>query len=206
MNLVAVRGDASRGGVDRERAEPDDVAAGLGHALCAAQESTHSGDELTRAERLRHVVVGPDPEPHLEIDLGVSCREHQDGQVAIGLDPPAHLETVEPRQHQVEDDEVGAKAPAELDSRVPVARDLDLESLGAQPGRDGRGDRRLVLHHRDSARVHGSKRTRRLPRRRADYVEIPCTSADLDWPPWPAPASHRARPARFTSAAPSPRS
>ena len=113
----------------------DALASLVGRALGAAQQRVHARDELARAERLRHVVVGADGEPDEQIGLAVAGGEHQDRQRALALDLLAHLDAVETGEHEVEHDEVGPDALAELDAARAVARDLDLVALAAQPGR-----------------------------------------------------------------------
>jgi hypothetical protein len=141
--------------VDRQGAEPDrDSGVARDGASRPAQEGSHAGDELARAERLRHVVVAPDREPDFEIRLGIPRREHEDGHRPVALDPAADVETVEPGKHQVEDDEIRAIALAQRDAADAVGGDLHLEPLRLEPRRDRARDRRLVLDHRDPLTLH----------------------------------------------------
>src|SRR5438552_10058799 len=139
MHDGAVAGDLAPGRIDDQAAEPDRPLLWCRCTIRAPKERPDARDELARAERLRHVVVRADPEPDLEIRLRVSSREHQDRNVAFPLDLAADLEAIEPGEHQVEDDEVRTEPAADVDAGKSVAGDLDLEPLGAQPRRDGRG-------------------------------------------------------------------
>ena len=99
-----------------------------------AQQRVDAGDELARAERLRHVVVGADAEPDEQVVLGVAGGEHEDRHRPVGLDALAHLEAVEAGEHEVEDDEVGLQLGAPGDA----ARDRRRRSRPGSP-RTGAG-------------------------------------------------------------------
>ena len=177
MDVAALERDDPRRGVDHERAQADRVV-GRRRPVGAAQERPHACHELPWAERLRHVVVGAYAEPDLQVGLRVACREHEDGDLPVALDAPAHLEPVDSGKHEVEHDEVRAVGAAEVDRLETVACDLDVEALGAEAGGYRRGDRCLVLHHGDTAARHVPHRRPVSWRAGAEHVEIPCRTND----------------------------
>jgi len=119
----------------------------LGRPGRPAQQRPHTGHQLARAERLGQVVVGAHLKPHHQVQLGVSGGEHEDGDGAVPLDAPAHLEAVEAGEHDVEDHQVGTDPLHQRHRRGPVDGHLDLQALAAEAGGHGVGDRRLVLDH-----------------------------------------------------------
>ena len=81
------------------------------------------------------------------------------GTGPVGLHPAADLQAVEAGQHDVEDQQVGLPGLGRVDGGRAVARGLHEESLGAQAGRDGVDDRRVVLDHQHPAlRARGGRR------------------------------------------------
>ena len=117
-----------------------------------AEDALHARDELTRVERLRHVVVGADLESDDLVDVLVTRREHEDRDVRGLANPPAELDAVAVRQVEVEDDERGS-LPGERDQRGLRARGgLDRVAGVAQVRGDERRDRRLVLDDQDGVR------------------------------------------------------
>lgn len=111
----------------------------------------HARRQLPHRERLGHVVVGADPEPDQHVGLVVARGEHQHRHRAGGLHTAADLQSVEAGQHDVEDQQIGLPGLGGVDGRRPVARGLHEKSLGAQTGRDGVDDRRIVLDHEHPA-------------------------------------------------------
>ncbi len=126
------------------------VPLGDGGPVGASQQRVNARDELARAERLGHVVVGADRQPDEQVGLAVARGQHEHGQGTVALDLLADFDAVETGQHEVEHDEVGAEPLAQLHAARSVTRDLDLVTLAAQPGRDRGRDRLLVLDHRDA--------------------------------------------------------
>ena len=125
-------------------------------ALDPPEQRVDPGHELTGAERLGEVVVGAHGQADDEVGLRIPGGQHQDGDGPVALDLPAHLEAVEAGEHEVEDDEIGTKGSALVDARWAIGGDGHREALAAQPGGDGVGDRRFVLHHEDGAREGGA--------------------------------------------------
>ncbi len=99
------------------------AAGGLRRLPCtlgAAQQRLAARDELAHRERLRHVVVRADAQADEHVGLVVARGEHEDGDRALGLDAPAHLEPVDAGEHDVQHDEVRAQpAPRPRPRRCP---------------------------------------------------------------------------------------
>src|SRR4051795_7058626 len=119
------------------------------------QDRLDAGDELTRVEGLRQIVVGADLEPDDLVDVLVTRGQHQDRDVGALADPPADLEPVHVRQHQVEHDQAGLllgdlleRLLAGPDRADPVARVLQVE-------RDEGRDRGLVLDDQNRLSLAG---------------------------------------------------
>ena len=72
--------------------------------LGAAEYRLHARDELTRAERLRHVIVGAELEAEDAVDLAVARGQHDDRDLAGRAQTAADLEAVHSGEHHVEDD------------------------------------------------------------------------------------------------------
>src|SRR5262249_23114563 len=76
--------------------------------VAATEDGAHPGDELARAERLGHVVVGAELEPEHPVHLPGPCGEHHDRESARRLgsaEPAADLEAVDAGQHEIEYDQ-----------------------------------------------------------------------------------------------------
>jgi hypothetical protein len=73
-----------------------------------AQRRAHARKQLVHAERLRHVIIGPQIEGGNLAGLVAAAREHDDRQAAVQVtDPPQQLQPIDVRQTEIEDDEVG---------------------------------------------------------------------------------------------------
>ena len=93
--------------VELDRADAHRALVARRRPIGAPQQRVHARDELARAERLRHVVVGADREPDEQVGLAVARGEHEHRQRPLALDLLAHLDAVEAGQHEVEHHEVG---------------------------------------------------------------------------------------------------
>src|SRR5262249_8810360 len=124
-----------------------------------AEHGVHPGHQLARAERLGHVVVGPELEAEDAVDLGGARREDDDRQRARRLrdsEPAADLEPVDPGQHEVEDHQGRALDLDERERALPrlrlahgVATLLEVKAYEL-------ADVLLVLDHED-APLHGHR-------------------------------------------------
>lgn len=155
MHIRAAHPHPALGVVDLQLPQPEDAAArgvrGQRGALDPAQQDMHPGGQLPHRERLGHVVVGADAEAHQHVGLVVPGGEHHHRHRTLGLDPAAHLQAVEARQHHIEDQQIGLPGLGGVHGGRAVGGRLHLETLGAQPGRDGLDDRRVVLNDQDPA-------------------------------------------------------
>ena len=77
---------------------------------CALEDSPDAGDQLARAEGLRHIIVAAHFKTEDAIDLLIARRQEEDRQGGGLADFPADLEAVDVRQTDVEHDEIGAGA------------------------------------------------------------------------------------------------
>ena len=118
-----------------------------------AQVGAHARDELAHRERLGDVVVGPELEPGDLVGLGVLRRDHDDRDVGLGPDRPAHVEARDLREHQVQDHQrrrVGAE-PFERPASVGGHGDRVPLAFQVVPHRVGEG--LLVLDDQDAGAV-----------------------------------------------------
>ena len=92
-----------------------------------------AGNQLSHAERLDDVVVGPDSQPDQEVGLVFTGREHHYRGAPLLLNAAAYLDAVELRQHDVQHHQVGLHRPASIDTGQSLATDLGREALTLQP-------------------------------------------------------------------------
>jgi hypothetical protein len=62
--------------------------------------------ERTCAHRFHHVIVGPGLQAHHDVKIIPPRGQHDDRDITAAPQPPAHLETVQPRQHHIEHHDV----------------------------------------------------------------------------------------------------
>ena len=120
-----------------------------GVELAAADQRLDAGLELTHAEGLGHVVVGPGVEAADLVGLAVEGGEHQDGDVGQFADALQDRPAVHLRESDVEDDQVGGFVE-EAAQAVTAVADLDdamAPAFGDDP--DGVGDLRIILDDQD---------------------------------------------------------
>src|SRR5215471_11065158 len=94
------------------------------------------GQELARAEGLRHVVVAAGEPRLLLVTAQRIGRDHDDGdrlEIGIGLDTPRRLVAVEQRQLDIHEDQVGA---ARLRGCHRVLAVLGFDQVEARPGEE----------------------------------------------------------------------
>ena len=128
----------------------------LGEPAARRNTALDPGDQLTRAERLGHVVVGTQLEADDPVHLVVAGgHEQHGGPVAGRAHPAAHLDAVQPGQADVEDDGDGVQPADRVERACAVALDVHPESLPAQVEPDEVGDGPIVLDDEDEAARFG---------------------------------------------------
>ena len=130
---------------------------GAGSAAGAAQDGFDAGDQFTRVERLGHIVVGPQFQPHDLVHAVVAGGEHDDGQVGRELAGPhaaADLPAIHLRQHQVEHHQRRGLAGDQVQRRGPVAGRLHTEPLSFEIHPRQFDDVGLVVHDQNCLSCH----------------------------------------------------
>lgn len=109
-------------GIDREtRGAYDGILAPVrGHPSAAPQNGPDAGHQLARAVRLGHVVVRAQLQAEQDVVLGRAGGEHQDGDVVVRAQHPAHPEPVDHREHQIQDDQVRGDPAGRVQRGPPV--------------------------------------------------------------------------------------
>ena len=117
--MAARDGDPAADEVELQVAGGDPLV-GQGRGLGAAEHGPDAGDELARAERLDHVVVGAELEAGDPVDLVAAGREDQDRDAGVAADRADDVEAVDARQAEVEDERVGTAGAGEREGRGAV--------------------------------------------------------------------------------------
>ena len=105
--------------------------------------------QLTRVERLGHVVVRAELQPHDLVGILDARRQHDDRRVAFAAQGAGDLQTVDAGQAQVEHHQVRLFAPR-LDQRgLPVVGLHDREAGLLQIGTHQPDDLGLIVHHQN---------------------------------------------------------
>ncbi len=134
--------------------EAEHLHEGLLHAAGTTQHGVHARHQLSRAERLHEVVVGPGDEPGDALVLaGLGC-EHDDGHVRAAADLLAHLFAGEVGEHEVEHDEVGLVALGERQPFAAVDGGEHVEPVLLQVGAHDLAHRLLVVDDHDLLLSH----------------------------------------------------
>ena len=131
----------------------DDAVGRLGGRFGASEHRADPGDQLPRAERLGHVVVGAELEADERVRLVAARGEHHDRDRRGRPQPTRDVEPVEARQPEVEDDEVGMVPSRGLEGGRTVAGDEHLEARPLEVVADELHDLGLVVDDQD--RAHG---------------------------------------------------
>ena len=141
-------GDLARVGVEAQVADRERGAAAR---RAPAHQRADPRQQLLALERLDEVVVGAAVES-LDAVVGLGARgEDQDRDVALGAQPAADLDAVEPRQAEVEDDEVGDELLGRRERLLAVGRGAHLVALLAQGAAQHVGDLVVVLDDQHAA-------------------------------------------------------
>jgi hypothetical protein len=125
--------------------------------LGAAQHGPDPGDQLLQAEGLGQVVVAALGEAaDLVLARVAGGEEHHRCDIAVGAQPPAHLEAVESRHAHVEDQQVGVVGRDRGQRTGAIVCGQRLEPGDPQRRRDQVPDVLLVVGHQDSRFCHGT--------------------------------------------------
>ena len=116
------------------------------------QHRFHSRHELSRAERLDHVVVGAHLQSDDAVGLLAARGEHDDRHVGVLAEYAADLEAVEDGEHQVEHDEVRVPVLRDLEGVGPVGRDGGVVPFELQVSLDDLRHNAFVVHDENSSR------------------------------------------------------
>ena len=117
----ATHGDPMPPQVELEVAD-DEPLGRSGGVLGPAEDGPDAGDELLRAERLDHVVVGAELEAGHPVGLVAAGGEDHDRDHRVAAEGADDVEAVDLRQAQVEDDRVGLADAGERQGGHAVAR------------------------------------------------------------------------------------
>ncbi len=145
MTVAPVR--LARVDVEGQIGEAEDLA----RARRSPQKGAHAGEELVEGERLGEVVVGAGIEAGDAVRDEVAHREHQDGgRIAVGAEPPAHLEAVDARHQKVEHDGVDVLGRQHVERFGSLAREPHFVAFQREGAAHRPANGRLVVHHEDS--------------------------------------------------------
>src|SRR5579871_4213811 len=110
--------------VDRDAVEADAIHIGGSGGM--PQGGAHAGQQLARAERLGHVIVGPEFEQENLVGNIAGGAEHEDGQAwRLRLDLFAKVTSRKLRQTQVEDDDGGLRNQKAFQRRLSIPLNFD---------------------------------------------------------------------------------
>src|SRR5206468_6860673 len=102
------------------------------HRFIPAQKRANTRYHLTRAERLRDVIIGADLQSYHPIRLFVASRQNEHGRTRKSVDTAqltADLQAIESGKHQVQDDQVRGIAPCFGESNGSIGGVVDPEAL-----------------------------------------------------------------------------
>src|SRR6266542_962849 len=131
--------------------------------LGPAQVSAYPGYQLPHRERLRHIVVGTELEPRHLVRLGVLGGQDDDGDLRLGPDCAADVQSRQLRQHEVEDHDRRLLGPEPLQRLLPIHGREDGESLAGEAVGEAVRKGRLVLDDEDAPRGRGLHAHRAAP-------------------------------------------
>ena len=124
------------------------------------QHGSHARRELSRRERLRHVVVCAELEADDAIGFLRTRGEHDHGQLAIRADLAAEVETVAAGKHQVENDQAGRVLQQSRSRRREVRRFHGLVAVALEVAHDHLTHDRLVVDDEDGGHPASGYRRR----------------------------------------------
>jgi hypothetical protein len=115
----------------------------------APKHRTDSRNQLARAERLGHIIVGAGLEPADAVAFLAARGQHDDRDMRcrrLAPKPPANLDAAHPFDHPVEDDEVGHALVGEDQSLVAVGGADDVIAFAIEVPHQEVREGAVVLH------------------------------------------------------------
>ena len=119
----------------------------------AAQDGAYPGEQLTRVERLRHVVVGAKLEADDAVGFLAHRGEHDDGDGRLGAQPAREVEAGFAGQHEVEHDELVVPVEPGAAGFLAVAHRGDADALLFQETREQVADVAVIIDDEDVGRL-----------------------------------------------------
>ena len=123
-------------------------------ALRPAQDGPHARGQFPRGKRLGDVVVRAELQPDEPVGLVDARGEHDDGDVGLAPQGPAHVQPIAAGQIEVEDDQVGSFAPRNGQGVAAVARGGHAEPAAFEVVARQLDYFRFVVYDQDQL-VHG---------------------------------------------------
>ena len=207
VDRLAVAAHA-RGRRGRSRGPSATIVGSAASGLARRSTASQPGDQLRRAERLGHVVVGAGGQrPHLRLLLA-DRGEDDDRHLAPLAQPLGHLDAVDVGQHQVEDRRRRRFHRGAVERLLAAARRSPPRSRRRAGSPSARGGSAARRRRRGSAGGVAHAAASRAAAKRDDEAACPGRAATRPrsrrrWPrrsPWRSPGRGRSRPP-----APSPR-
>ncbi len=128
----------------------------FGNSLLSSQDRPDTGHKLTGAERLHHIIIGPDLEPYDAVRflaLG-GQKDHGNGfQPRVGAQAFTDLKAVLIRKQNVQQDKVRRITPKMLQSVAAAAETINFKALAAKVVTDQFDDVFFVFNY-DYTRSH----------------------------------------------------
>ena len=129
-----------------------------------AEDGADARQQLARAERLGHIIVGAGLEAANAVALLAARGQHDDRHVrgrCAAPQPPANLDPADALDHPVEDDEVRRALFGEDQRFVAVGGADDVITLAVEMPDEQVGKRAVVLDQQERRLGHGDDRPSR---------------------------------------------
>jgi len=115
----------------------------------APQDGADAGEELTRIERLCHIVVGAELEADNAVGLAVAGGEEDERDGVAAAQFAAQREAIIARHHDVEDDDVETTGLQRLEHLLAVAGLRHPHRMLGQEARQHGADLAIVIDDQD---------------------------------------------------------
>ena len=87
----------------------------------------HAGHKLTRAKRLRHIIIRSKAQTSDFINIVFFGRNHNNRRILLISDLTAYFKTVNSREHQIKNNQVKISAQSFLQTCISVIRHFHLK-------------------------------------------------------------------------------